>query len=224
MRYALNTDVSFCRAGDRLVFLDVAHDRYFSLPGKLERTLSDYLAERGGSSLDLQPLIARGILIEHAGAQASNAPVIEPVRSSAMERPAMQDPLRAGELVEVFAIVLRTRIALRFAKLKDNLHRLAAGRPDPGASEGSPPQASDDRIFRAAATFRRARLFVPVEMRCLLDSLALLDFLHRRGFRASLVFGVASDPFTAHCWVQAGDCVLNDTVGSVTAHTLIRVV
>ena len=59
---------------------------------------------------------------------------------------------------------------------------------------------------------------------CLLDSIALVRFLARRGLYAQLVFGVTDDPFSAHCWVQAGDLVLNDTVGDVSAHTPIRVI
>ena len=76
-------------------------------------------------------------------------------------------------------------------------------------------------MLKAAETFRRARLYVPIETCCLLDSLSLIDFLSRRRLPARLVFGVTSDPFAAHCWVQAGEWVLNDLVGNVIAHTPI---
>jgi Transglutaminase-like superfamily len=35
------------------------------------------------------------------------------------------------------------------------------------------------------------------------------------------VFGVNADPFEAHCWVQAGSVVLNDTLGRVSSFTPI---
>jgi hypothetical protein len=38
------------------------------------------------------------------------------------------------------------------------------------------------------------------------------------------VFGVNADPFEAHCWVQAGNVVLNDTVAWVSGFTPIMVV
>jgi len=38
------------------------------------------------------------------------------------------------------------------------------------------------------------------------------------------VFGVKLNPFSAHCWVQAGDIVLNDAIDHVTIHTPILVV
>ena len=36
--------------------------------------------------------------------------------------------------------------------------------------------------------------------------------------------GVTSEPFAAHCWVQAGDIVLNETLSDANAHTPIRMV
>jgi hypothetical protein len=58
----------------------------------------------------------------------------------------------------------------------------------------------------------------------LLDSLAMVMFLAKRGLHASIVIGVTSAPFSAHCWVQTGDLVLNDTVGNARAFTPIRVI
>jgi hypothetical protein len=65
---------------------------------------------------------------------------------------------------------------------------------------------------------------VPIPSVCLSDSIALLDLLARRGLAADLVFGVKLNPFAAHCWVQAGDVVLNETVECVRRHTEILVV
>jgi hypothetical protein len=96
-------------------------------------------------------------------------------------------------------------------------------------SKQQPPAPISDRaveqlLLEASGEFRFARAYTPVETRCLLDSLAMVKFLARRKLHASIVFGVTSDPFSAHCWVQAGDLVLNDTVGHANAHTPIRVI
>jgi hypothetical protein len=56
---------------------------------------------------------------------------------------------------------------------------------------------------------------------CLFDSLALIHFLAQYGLYPDWVFGVSADPFEAHCWVQAGQVVLNDTVERVSAFTPI---
>jgi hypothetical protein len=72
--------------------------------------------------------------------------------------------------------------------------------------------------------FERLRLFYPRSYLCLFDSLALIHFLARFDVYPDWVFGVNADPFEAHCWVQAGNVVLNDTVARVSGFTPIMVV
>jgi hypothetical protein len=59
------------------------------------------------------------------------------------------------------------------------------------------------------------RPLYPRDYLCLFDSLALIEFLAQHGLYPTWVFGVTSDPFMAHCWVQEGDTLLNDTVAHV---------
>ncbi len=75
-----------------------------------------------------------------------------------------------------------------------------------------------------AYIFRLARPYIPIKPNCLLDSLALAKFLARRNLYADVVFGVTSDPFSAHCWLQTGTVVVNDSVGNVDTYTPIRVI
>ena len=72
--------------------------------------------------------------------------------------------------------------------------------------------------------FQRARSFVPIKPICLQDSLALREWLARRGAGAALVLGVRLDPFAAHSWIQLGDMVLNDSADRVSAYTPILAV
>ena len=51
----------------------------------------------------------------------------------------------------------------------------------------------------------------------------MLDFLRKRGLDADLVIGVRTYPFHAHCWLQAGSVVLNETLHDAAGHTPIRV-
>jgi hypothetical protein len=71
------------------------------------------------------------------------------------------------------------------------------------------------------ALFASLRLLYPRPYLCLFDSLALVHFLARFDLYPDWVFGVRADPFEAHCWVQAGSVVLNDTVERVSALTPI---
>jgi hypothetical protein len=207
-----------------MVFLDIGSDRYFHLPYPMEQALVAYLDGVGCPDVDISTLVERTILVEQAGTAIDRHPSIQPVVRSAVEASLPPRNLRVSELMEVFAIVLITRMKLKISTLKSILDCLAADRNIRTARTKPLVELSQHRLAYAAAAFRRARLYVPIEMRCLLDSIAMARFLTRRRIHAHVVFGIALDPFSAHCWVQANDLVLNDTVGNVTSHTPIRVV
>ncbi|MEO9216657.1 MAG: lasso peptide biosynthesis B2 protein [Rhodanobacter sp.] len=222
--YVLRDDLSYCRVGERLVFLDVGSDRYFHLPYPMEQAFVAYLDGVGCPDADISTLVERTILVEQAGTAIDSRPSIKPAVRSAVEASLQPRNLRVSELIEVFAIVLITRMHLKISTLKSILDRLTADRHIQTARTKPLAEFSEQRISDATAVFRRARLYVPIEMRCLLDSIAMATFLLRRRIHAHVVFGIALDPFSAHCWVQTDDLVLNDTVGNVTSHTPIRVV
>jgi len=60
--------------------------------------------------------------------------------------------------------------------------------------------------------------------RCLLDSIALVEFLRIYGVHASWVVGVQLRPFSAHSWVQHERWVLNGTPAFVREYMPIIVV
>jgi hypothetical protein len=92
-------------------------------------------------------------------------------------------------------------------------------------AQRAPAPAFDlDRARPLIARFMQLRLFYPRPYLCLFDSLALVHFLARFDLYPDWVFGVRADPFEAHCWVQAENSVLNDTVERVSALTPIMVV
>lgn len=63
----------------------------------------------------------------------------------------------------------------------------------------------------ALAAYDALRPFVfTARDECLLDSLALLNFLSHEGLAPRWVLGVRTGPFAAHAWVQEGPTVLND--------------
>lgn len=226
MFYRLHEDMSCCEVDGHWIFLDTQRDRYFRLSSKMERIFVEYITGGNGSEVDLRPLIERNIL----GPAPSNSqrqyaiPLESPTRSAVEQTPsAKRVPL--ATLLEIVAIVCSTRLQLATRRLNSVLAGLTARRlakaPQP---PGELSDAEMQHLSRSAALFSTGRVYVPIEPRCLLDSLALVKFLTARGQHANIVFGVTSQPFTAHCWVQAADLVLNDTVGSANAHTPIRVV
>ena len=110
----------------------------------------------------------------------------------------------------------------RFSELRDfarlmvaapRAHRLGALSALLGWAVASRPAAPGSE----AATVRRAQVFAallavaPVRGDCLFRSHLLLRFLRLGGCDARWVFAVRTWPFAAHCWLQRGDLVLNDT-------------
>jgi hypothetical protein len=77
------------------------------------------------------------------------------------------------------------------------------------------------RLFSAFAHCRA--LLYTASGECLLDSLAVHDFLSRFGIASSLVVGVRTCPFSAHAWIQVGPCVVNDIAEIVRAYEPIFV-
>src|SRR3546814_2589640 len=62
-----------------------------------------------------------------------------------------------------------------------------------------------------ASAYADARRWVPIPPRCLVDALALYRLSLRKGFAPTLVFGVRSQTFAAHCWLQSHSAVLTGT-------------
>ncbi|WP_187775785.1 lasso peptide biosynthesis B2 protein [Luteimonas suaedae] len=222
MPYALRDDLSFCRVDGHLVFIDIRDDRYFRLPDRLERSFDACID--GHANNDIDVLLARNILVPTPDELPIKiAKSQHPVRS-AIEESASSEVHFKGVL-DVFALVFSIRRQLRSKSLKSVVSAVTAFRQRKQPSQMSLRDGGVDELLCQASTeFRLARAYVPVENICLLDSLAMVKFLARRKLHANIVFGVTSHPFSAHCWVQVEDLVLNDTVGHARAHTPILVV
>lgn len=225
MAYCLREDLSFCQVDGHLVFLDIQSDRYFRLSEGLERVLLSYIESGGDQRVDISTLVTRGILVAAQGRMDCPHPIsIEVPTRSAVEYESPPDRISFATTFDVWTLVLRTRPQLKLRNLKDILDRLIAHRRQHTSESGIAATDFEQRVVDAATRFTRARRSVPIETRCLLDSIAMTRYLADRQIYANIVFGVCADPFSAHCWVQSGSLVLNDTVGNVTGHIPIRVV
>ncbi|HEL5339969.1 TPA: lasso peptide biosynthesis B2 protein [Stenotrophomonas maltophilia] len=226
MHVQLHEDLSFCRVDGHAIFLDLQRNRYFRLPNALERSFLSYVEGDAEHEIDVDALLARNILIPAPG--CARRPFFVPIglpARSAVEQVFDAARVPLGTLLDVFAIVCSTRLQLATRKLNDILTELIAFR----GRWASPPPAvlteiDVEALSDAAAIFSRARPYVPIETRCLLDSISMVKFLAKRRLSANIVFGVTGEPFSAHCWVQTGDLVLNETVGDAAALTPIRTI
>lgn len=220
----LHRDLSFCRVDGHLIFLDIQNDRYFRLAGSLESALVIYLDGGNAPDSSVRKLIERKILIDGPVDSDCISPALTRIPTrSAMEEAIHAKRTSAGEILDTLAIVCSTQLQLKTRSLKQILGNVA-GLREKRTSRPSSSRHGESHVLNAAAAFRSARLYVPIDTCCLLDSIALVKFLARREIHADLVFGVTADPFSAHCWAQYGTTVLNDALGHALAHTPIRVI
>ena len=212
MHFSLRPGVSFCRVGDRLIFLDRKADRYFGVALALEQEL---LEARDGHG---QPtgLLESGLVIESSEAACPilsthhvlpEAGLLEQLNISApnlLLARAIAGQLRARADIACrgFDWALRS-----FERLKDKV------------SETGRQRFSD--VATIASSHHRSRLITTSTSRCLPNSLALARHLVSNGYEARLVLGVKLRPFGAHCWVEHEGLVVSDQLEMIQPFTPI---
>lgn len=120
--------------------------------------------------------------------------------------------VRAGEVWDFIASILEAVVRFR----RQDLEALIGGWGD--------GRERDLAILeRRALVFRTLWPWSPVQGACLFQALVLRLFVRRGGAACDWVFGVRTWPFSAHCWLQSGDLVLNDLAERVGAYRPILV-
>lgn len=234
-RFALASHVGACIDMGVLALLDVRADSYSC--ARLERlgALPDVVAglpahadwphgtdARLRAIASVQDLARRGLVVEGAAAAASNF-ASEPVEASALDGAACgSSGLEQSTRLETMAACVGAWVLLKLLPFHKIFEREAAfARRSRDAPNALQTEAMCAALTGAARAFEAARLWFPKDRICLFDSLALLQFLRGRGLTARWVFGVRTHPFEAHCWVQAGRIVLNDSAEHAGGFSLI---
>jgi hypothetical protein len=237
-RYALADHVFVCLNGEHLVLLDLKEDRYWALEAAHTAGLGalvDGWPVRpcdGGQAADppspettaaIEVLLGRGLLTQGIppGKDATPVTAIVPMRELVSETDSSVGA-RSGSWLKFFTASAVAKFALRTWPFERVIRR-GRRRKDLRGRNASPLDA--ERARKLVEAFARYRVFLfSSKDECLYDSLALLEFLARYGIYPDWVFGVQTRPFAAHCWVQHGDVVFNDTVEHVSGYTPIMVV
>jgi hypothetical protein len=235
LMYFLSEHVFFCPVNRHYVLLDVAQDRYLCMERKALDSLLPWL--HGGMAepdhrvepdcavphevaMIATELLAQGILTQNThGAKLACA--------TRLPTPATQ---LEGSLSRLFAL-LRVHSFYRACRAADHALRTQSLRVtveairSRKAAESSCGFAFDwQRAASRASAFHSLRLSFRRPYLCLFDSLALLEWMACDRLFPAWVFGVATDPFEAHCWLQHENVVLNDSVERVAHFTPIMVV
>lgn len=189
--------------------MDLTRDRYFALPANLDTAFLQAVESSGVAAIppdEAARLIKAGVLVAADKAQAIDSPdaldlpMSDRSSSAAAARPSpalvievVLTQLAASLMVRVFPM----RIIVRHLQhLQKRVEQHAVG--------------DMTALDKLAAAFRIASVLLKSEGNCLPRTLAFVWLARRRGYHASLVIGVRINPFSAHCWPQYGDVVLND--------------
>lgn len=209
MGYRLREGLSFCITGGRAIFLDVDADRYFGLHPQWDEAFQQLV--RGNAQTQVLPqLIHAGILLETAAQSAPILPAAVP-RALREIHPVVRSPFSRQSLVFILA-QLRAAIKLKTTPLGVIIAQITEEGPTGPIEWGTPQLAMCIDICSAFSSCRALRWRAG---HCLTSSIAFLSVVRGAGMEARLVLGVSAAPFSAHCWVQAGDCVLNDRLENV---------
>jgi hypothetical protein len=223
MTYQLRLGLSWCRAGNHVIFLDQDSGRYFSLPSTLGESFEQSLgsSSEAGAVADplLERLMALGVLCAQDSRPSPALRKLQPATSNVSEH-------IDGRSAWPFAL---QAIWYQLGAARDLKRRpLRSIVDDAYLSKGLMRTGSIKDLANDAAnailSFNSTGLALSAVDNCLVRSLALFRMLARFEIFPDLVIGVTASPFAAHAWVQIGDVVLNDSVDRVRRFVPILII
>jgi hypothetical protein len=235
--YQLAQDVYACLADHRLVFSDLRADKYqclnqantrallHALPGFQARDDTPLMAPSEAELKQAQSivtaLVRNGLLAGYGVFDKPVASLCIPVATCSLlsYRPA---PAPRGHIGHWASFLHASLIASSKLRLQ-SFRRTLRGVENRKRRHRNSFSRDFDALSELVLVFHHLRPYYVREYLCRFDSLAMVEFLARYHHYPSWIFGVRSDPFAAHCWVQEGNCVLNDSVETLSSYTPIMV-
>jgi hypothetical protein len=250
--YLLASHVHACVAGRHVVLMDLERDKYMAVEPahRLARWVRGWPvgapcggeiateerapiecgpaaeaspAQEGGARELLREMLAHGMLVTDPdeGRPATPVATVRPVRTL-IEFDLDESPrASAGQLGRFARAWMTARLALSLRPVHSIIEAIRASR-----SRGSRPPPPDPAATRALvmACTRLRPLFYTVRDACVLDCLTMRHFLASYGAQPEWVFGVRTEPFDTHCWLQQGELLLNDLPDRVRQYSPILLV
>lgn len=224
--YLLPRHVHLCLTDDAAIFLDLRRNQYVGVDKEVRDKLASLVTDTHvdtHSRADepfVRKLVEAGLLTcdGDLGLRYSPPTLARPIHGIRDAYELSAPRILARHVFTAVRSYLEAVLALRaqpLAKVLGAVARLRlCGREDRCNER--------DRLLRLARVFLRLQPFIyTAEDGCLLESIALVRFLSRYALFPTLVIGVQTTPFKAHCWVQQDELVLNESAGSVCAFTPI---
>lgn len=206
MRLVLAAHCHAVEIQDDLVLLDARGGTYLCLAGRALATLA-------GDRATVDRLRAAGLVEPET--EAERAPTGRAPRAACDLPEGPVTPTGPGVLLDLVIAYGQASWAFAWGGFAQIV------RPQ-GADAGHEDR---EALLADVRFFLRWLPWLPFQGRCLKRSFLLRSFLVWRGHAApTWVFGVATYPFAAHCWLQRGDCVLDERVGRLARYAPILAV
>jgi hypothetical protein len=232
--YFFPTHVYVCAVADQGFFLDLKRNEYLAAPlhelQRLSRFVHGWPTELGtgevrseGAADVIESTLAELARNHILCAKPSRARRLEllpgpPARKALLEFGATDyPPVFRLYLFSFLKAALVARYFLSARSLYSTVRRIERRQARNAAAHGSYDLHKTRRLVEI---FKRLQpLLPPTRTPCLVNSVALLEFLAAHGQFPRLVFGVQAHPFNAHCWIQHDDVVFNSTLEHVLQFT-----
>ncbi len=247
--YYLSPHTFLCLTDHQYVFLDLHNDKYSCFDPEKSELLRQLLDKEytdspkislrstsgaGATSQLVDELFERGLLTQDREKGKTVAPVTlcPPAHDLRGVDPDLKPTIRLPDVVNFFSAAIKSAIRLRCLSLEQVTRRVKRKKQKHkknsntlSSSTSTTNLSSNERLQKLLQIFYLLRpLAYTAQNQCLYDALVLLEFLSRYDIYPDWVFGVAMGPFSAHCWVQKGETVFNDSVAHTAFHTPIMVV
>jgi hypothetical protein len=232
--YLLSPHVYLCITEDHAVLLDLQRDKYVGVGRAQMNALAarilgwPAMAAAGDGQLAarddradamLSRMLAAGMLTtDRAVGKEAHPLAMERVEQGLLHADLEAQPVvGARDVARFLHAAAASGLSLRWRSIESvvaRVRRRKARRAVAGVDH--------DAARELVGSFVHLRpLLFGAQDACLFDSLAIVELLARRGIFPTWVFGVQTAPFAAHCWVQDGPVVFNDTPERVRRFTPI---
>lgn len=236
--YLLAPHVYPCISGRHVVLMDLERDKYVAVlpahrlacwvrgwPVGAEAATDTPHDPGAGADALVSQMLAHGMLVTdpRVGKPAIPVTTARPQRSLVEFDLDTRPKASAGQLWRFAGSCLRAQLSLKLRPIQSIVEAVRERKARCAARRQQ--EADPVRLRSLVTAFARLRpLFYTLRCACLLDSLTLLHFLSAEGIHPDWVFGVKTEPFDAHCWVQQGEVLLNDIPDRVRQYSPILVV
>lgn len=219
MYLALKDGLAHTKCQDDIIFLDLAASRYFALPRQIHASF-DKLVTSGllneAEHAEIAAVLGAGYLCE-----SQEPPCRRYDMPDRIETELVPHADAAGLMDIALALQARAKAAfmLRWQSLHSITHALKIRK-----HETCWTARSLDDAARIARAFGQIAPFLRSRDQCLPISLALMLMLLARSIPATMIIGVRTHPFGAHCWIQLGGLLINEQPDRVAGFAPILVI